>query len=102
MESALTTLARTGLTGSERLDTIAVLAGQVQTIAQQSRLAEQPEAHQIAAITTALRDHADRFPALAAALADETAAGRDQAFEFGLGRVLDGLQVLIDRRAQGS
>lgn len=99
MEPALTLLAPTGLSGSERLDTIAVLAGQVQMIAQQSRLSAQPEAHQMAAITTALRDRAEQFPALAAAVSDESADTRDQAFDFGLDRVLDGLQVLIDGRS---
>jgi AcrR family transcriptional regulator len=99
MESALTLLAETSLTGGERFDTIAVLAGQVRVIAQQARLSDEPEAHLLAAITTALRDHGERFPALAATLADQPASGRDQAFDFGLERIFDGIQALIDRRA---
>jgi AcrR family transcriptional regulator len=98
METALMLLAPTELTGSERLDTIAVLVGQVQVIARQAAQGARPEAHQLAAITTALRDRADDFPALAAAMSAESGAGRDQAFEFGLDRIMDGLQVLMDSR----
>jgi hypothetical protein len=86
--------------GSERLDTIAVLAGHVQVIARQTAQGDQPEAHPLAAITTALRDRADDFPALAAAMSAESDAGRDQAFDFGLDRIMDGLQVLMDSRRQ--
>lgn len=44
-----------------------------------------------------LRHHRERFPHLAAAVEDP-AGERDQAFEFGLARILDGLQVLVDSR----
>ena len=100
MESAMALLDGTGLTAAERLDTMAVLAGQVRVIAQQTRESRQPEAHVLAAIWAALRDHGDRFPAMSATMAEASAGGgQDQAFDFGLERILDGLQALIDHRS---
>jgi hypothetical protein len=52
-----------------------------------------------AAMGEVVRLHGERFPELTAAMA-ETAAegGQDQAFTFGLGRILDGLEALITQR----
>lgn len=88
------------LTGAERMDTVATLAGHVRMIAGQ---AGQPEAELEASMARAMSEHADRYPAVAAALADIAAAGgADQAFSFGLGRLLDGLEMLIrDRQGSG-
>jgi AcrR family transcriptional regulator len=91
MESALRVLPD-GLTGGERMDAIATVAGHVRAIAAQKGGEEQLTA----AMTLVLREHADRFPAVAAALADADAP--DQAFAFGLERILDGLEVLLGRR----
>ncbi|GIM94281.1 TetR/AcrR family transcriptional regulator [Paractinoplanes toevensis] len=91
MESALKVLPD-GLTGGERMDAIATIAGHVRAIAAQKGGEEQLTA----AMTLVLREHADRFPAVAAALAD--AGAPDQAFTFGLDRILDGLEVLLERR----
>jgi hypothetical protein len=41
--------------------------------------------------------HKDRFPALAVALAD-SAGATDQALDFGVQRILDGVDLLISRR----
>jgi AcrR family transcriptional regulator len=102
MESAVALLDGTGLTAAERLDTLAVLAGQVRVIAQQTRGGDQPEAHFVAAIVEALHGRGERFPALTATMAAAaTEGGQDQAFDFGLDRILDGLQALIDRRRGG-
>jgi AcrR family transcriptional regulator len=99
MECAAAILAQTGLTGSERLDTIAVLAGHVRMIAQQTGVNRQPEAQFIATITELLRDRGNRFPALAATMTAAAADGpQEQAFDFGLDRILDGLHVLITQR----
>lgn len=99
MEAALSLLLGTGLTAHERLDTVAVLAGQVRVIAQQARASQHAEADLVTAITTALREHGDRYPAIAATMAAAaTTDGSDQAFDFGLDRILDGLQILIDQR----
>jgi len=44
-------------------------------------------------------DHADRYPAVVAALTDVAAhGGADDAFGFGLHRILDGLAVLVAQR----
>jgi AcrR family transcriptional regulator len=96
MESALSVLPPQGLTGAERMDAVATLAGHVRMIAGQ---AGNPESDLAATIGLVLRHHADRFPALAAAVADLAAhGGGDQAFLFGLERILDGLEVLVRQR----
>ncbi|GAA4590087.1 AcrR family transcriptional regulator [Actinoplanes octamycinicus] len=89
MEVALAALPA-GLTGAERMDTVAVLAGQARA------LAVQPDE---SSMITALTEHAARFPAVTAALADMAAqGGQDQAFSFGLERILDGLETLLTQR----
>jgi AcrR family transcriptional regulator len=101
MERALAALPAAGLAGTERLDAVAVLAGHARVSAALVA-SQQREADFGAAIGAVLREHADRFPAVAAAMADGAgggaAGGQEQSFAFGLARVLDGLQVLIDQR----
>lgn len=101
MERAMATLADTALTGAERLDVVAVLAGHVRAITQQTRAArpeDSPEQQLLATLGALIATHQDRFPATAAAMADVQPDGRDQALEFGLRCFLDGLGVLIDTR----
>jgi len=94
MEAALTALPA-GLTGAERLDAVATLAGHVRMIAGQ---ANTPESEFTAAIGLVLREHADRFPAVAAAVGEAAVqGGTDEAFHFGLARFLDGLQAYVWR-----
>jgi AcrR family transcriptional regulator len=84
-----------GLTGAEQLDAVATLAGHVRMIAGQ---ANTPESEFTAAIGLVLREHADRFPAVAAALGEAaTQGGTDEAFHFGLARFLDGLEAYVRR-----
>lgn len=100
MECALAALGDgAGLTGAERLDAVAVLAGHARMLAQQAA-AQLDEDGMYAAMGEVLMRHGERFPRVAAAMR-ETAAegGRNQAFAFGLDRILDGLESLIDRRA---
>ncbi|MFD5433948.1 TetR/AcrR family transcriptional regulator [Kitasatospora sp. NPDC127067] len=100
LERVVTALDGHGLTGPERMDAAVLLTGHVRGIAAQARAAgpaATPEAELLAALGTVVQEHADRFPAVAAAMADP--GGRDQALEFGLERILDGLAALIDRRA---
>jgi len=95
MESALAVLPP-GLTGAERLDAVATIAGHVRMIAGQAGGAESDLA---AAMGMVVRDHAERYPAVVAALTDVAAhGGADDAFGFGLGRILDGLEALIKQR----
>jgi AcrR family transcriptional regulator len=87
------------LTGAERMDAVATLAGHVRMIAGQARPGGQAEAELEASMMRAMTEHADRYPALVAAMADIAArGGTDQAFSFGLERILDGLEVLIRKR----
>lgn len=101
MESALTALAGTGLTTAERLDTIVLLIGHARSLVQQVRAGDTDEferqiAGQLAEMVAAA---ADRYPATVAAFAEEGAvAGGQGALRFGIGRILDGLAVLIARR----
>ncbi|GAA0573881.1 TetR/AcrR family transcriptional regulator [Paractinoplanes ferrugineus] len=91
MEVALKVLPG-ALSGGERMDAVATVAGHVRAIASQKG----GEAQLIQAMGLVLREHADRFPAVAAAMADPGVP--DQAFGFGLERILDGLEVLLRRR----
>ncbi|MER5863740.1 TetR/AcrR family transcriptional regulator C-terminal domain-containing protein [Kitasatospora sp. NPDC002040] len=101
MEAAVAALADTALTGAERLDVVAVLAGHVRAIAQQSRAAGpegSPEQQLLATLGSLIATHRDAYPATAAAMAAAAQEGQDQALEFGLRCFLDGLGVLIDGR----
>ncbi|WP_067473923.1 TetR/AcrR family transcriptional regulator [Nocardia amamiensis] len=101
MESALGALAGTGLTNAERLDTIVLLTGHARSLVQQVRAMdaealEKQIAGQFADLVAAA---AERYPESAAAFAEEgAAAGGEGALQFGIGRILDGLAVLIARR----
>ncbi|MFI6644758.1 TetR/AcrR family transcriptional regulator [Streptomyces sp. NPDC050504] len=114
-ERAVAALDGTGLSGAERMDAVVLLVGHVRGITQQGRAVgagDSPEEQFGAVLGPLLREHGERFPALAAvfgeaagANAEEGGAGsagsavqRDQAWEFGLERILDGLAVLIEGR----
>ncbi|MEV7186054.1 TetR/AcrR family transcriptional regulator C-terminal domain-containing protein [Kitasatospora sp. NPDC093102] len=103
LEQVVAALDGHGLTGPERMDAAVLLTGHVRGIAAQSRAAGpagNPEAELLAALGTVVQEHADRFPAVAAAMSDP--GGRDQALEFGLERILDGLAALIERRTEAA
>ncbi|MGW6422664.1 TetR/AcrR family transcriptional regulator [Nocardia sp. NPDC055053] len=104
-EAALTALDGTGLTGPERLDTIVLLNGHARSLAQQvESVGGGDSAIQFAEQFTAMMSAAgDRFPAVSAAFAEESAtvsasAAPGAAFDFGIDRILDGLAVLIAKR----
>jgi hypothetical protein len=53
-----------------------------------------------AVIATVIAEHGDRFPQLKSAMAEAAATGgQNQAFHFGLERILDGLETLIRSRS---
>jgi AcrR family transcriptional regulator len=102
MDRGVAALADSGLNGGEQLDSILVISSHVRNLAQQSTtfpghsigLSEEGFAQSLGEILNA---EAGRFPSLAAAL--QTSAGsEDQGLEFGLGRILDGLELLITAR----
>jgi AcrR family transcriptional regulator len=98
MESALTVLAGLPLTGAERLDAMVVLVGHARALAEQIT-SSSPEAQMSMAMAAVIQQHVDQFPRLAAAMAEAAAAGQqDQAFDFGLARILDGLEALVVSR----
>ncbi|MCX4672638.1 TetR/AcrR family transcriptional regulator [Streptomyces sp. NBC_01381] len=103
MEQALAALDGTGLTGAERMDAVVLLSGHVREITQQARAAGPagaPEAQLSATLGELMRAHGARYPALTAALASTAKdGGQDEALEFGLHRILDGLGLLIAGRA---
>ncbi|MEU5982582.1 TetR/AcrR family transcriptional regulator [Streptomyces sp. NPDC047434] len=102
MERAISALDGTGLSGAERMDAAVLLVSHVRGITQQARAAgpsSNPEAQLGAVLAELMRVHGERFPALTEAFASAArTGGQDQAWEFGLQRILDGLAVLIDRR----
>ncbi|MFD1930014.1 TetR/AcrR family transcriptional regulator [Nonomuraea mangrovi] len=103
MELAVGALDGSGLTGAERLDAVVLLAGHVRGIAQQAQAAGPaggPEAQFSGALGELMQAHAERYPAIAAALTSASRhGGHDQALEFGLQRILDGLGLLIAQRS---
>ncbi|MEU5806003.1 TetR/AcrR family transcriptional regulator [Streptomyces sp. NPDC047718] len=104
LERAVAALDGTGLTGAERMDAAALLAGHLRSLAQQARAAGPGgdlEAQLGVILGDLMREHGERFPALTTALGSAAAShGQDQAWEFGLQRILDGLAALIDQRAR--
>ena len=103
MESALTALVGSGLTGAESLDTIALLAGHVRGLAWQASAAGDGslEAALGRQVSQGLAAQADRYPRTVAAFAESGPPGaRDNALGFGIDRILDGLGVLIAARTR--
>lgn len=104
MDRAVSALGGTGLNGAERLDAAFLLVSHVRGIVQQAHAAGpagNPEAQLGAILGDLTQAHGERFPAFTAALASTGRAdGEDQAWEFGLQRVLDGLTVYMDRDAR--
>ncbi|GAB3818375.1 TetR/AcrR family transcriptional regulator [Micromonospora zhanjiangensis] len=101
LESAVAALDGTGLHGGERLDVVVTLTGHVRSLAEQVVAVGTgtPEAGMADALGALLAGRADRFPALAAALASAAAhAAHDQALDVGLGLILDGVDLLVTRR----
>lgn len=104
LEQAVGALSGNGLDGSEMLDVAVTLVGHVRNLAQQATAipgggagAEEAMEHGLAAL---IQGREDRFPALAAALTGaKTSEKQDQALDFGLARILDGVEVLIAQRA---
>jgi AcrR family transcriptional regulator len=97
IEAALTSLTGTGLTGSERLDTIVLVNGHVRSLAQQLVTTESAAVY-TAQLAETLSAAGDDYPATQTAFAEERQSGSDNALQFGIDRILDGLAVLIAQR----
>ncbi|MGW6708908.1 TetR/AcrR family transcriptional regulator [Streptomyces sp. NPDC054956] len=110
MERALAALDGCGLTGAEAIDAVVLLSGHVRGIAEQERamgggpggaMGEGPDAQLTTVLGEVMRVHGEEYPAMAAALASAAeAGGQDQALDFGLERILDGLGLLVAERGR--
>ncbi|MEU3456424.1 TetR/AcrR family transcriptional regulator C-terminal domain-containing protein [Micromonospora sp. NPDC006766] len=100
LERVVTALTDTGLTGDEQLDVAVLLIGHARNLAQHAPPTDAPGLSQEAGFAALLRGREERFPALTAALRSARGDG-DQALDFGLARILDGIQALITARAGG-
>jgi hypothetical protein len=102
LEQAVAALTGTGLDGGEMLGVAATLAGHVNAIARQRAAAAggSPEGNVTTAFGALLQGREERFPALKTAYDSAVAHGsQDNALDFGLARILDGVELLIGRRA---
>lgn len=99
LEAALAALAGTPLTAAERLDTVVLLTGHARNLAhQRAGIAddEGTEAAHLRVMGAVLAARSDRFPHAAAVFAE--LPGRDDALDFGIERILDGVGVLVASR----
>lgn len=107
MERALAALDGCGLTGAEAMDAVVLVSGHVRGMVEQERamgggMGEGTDAQLAAVLGEVMRVHGEKYPALGAALASvEEHGGQDQAMEFGLERILDGLGMLVAGRVGG-
>ena len=99
MESALAALAGTALTGAERVDAIVVIVGHARMIAEQAA-SRQSEAQLNAAIGLVVASTRTASRSWPRRCRSPARTAEDQAFEFGLDRILDGLEALIRGRAE--
>jgi AcrR family transcriptional regulator len=106
MDQAVAALTDTGLDGGEMLDIAATLIGHVRSLAQQSSAmpgAAAPEQAMLDRLAGLLSSHADRYPALTAAVASARDHGAwGQALDFGLARILDGLEAYLASRRRSA
>ncbi|HEX4088554.1 MAG TPA: TetR/AcrR family transcriptional regulator [Trebonia sp.] len=100
LENALAALAGTGLTGAERLDAVALLNGHVRSLVQVTPAGQHDLESELARqVGGALAAHPDRYPQVLAAFSESPRpAERNNALDFGIDRILDGLAALIATR----
>jgi hypothetical protein len=103
LDQAVAAQADTGLDGGEMLDVAATLIGHVRSMVQQQSAVPgaAPEQAMLDGLAGRLSSHADRYPALTAAVASAHDHGAsDQALDFGLARILHGLEAYLASRRQ--
>jgi AcrR family transcriptional regulator len=103
VESALGALDGTPLDGTERLDAVFVLFGHIRTTQSLSTAGTQPwtdDKRVTPVLSQLLAAHRERYPALTRVLSADGSVGgsADNGREFGLRRLFDGLQQLVDQR----
>ncbi|MFE2268705.1 TetR/AcrR family transcriptional regulator [Streptomyces lavendulae] len=118
LERALAALEGCGLSGAESMDAVVLVAGHVRGIAEQERAVSAeaavggavggaagggPDVELGAVLGEVMRLRGADFPALGAALASVARdGGQDQALDFGLERILDGIGLLVAARGAGA
>ncbi|MBV8933949.1 MAG: TetR/AcrR family transcriptional regulator C-terminal domain-containing protein [Kutzneria sp.] len=98
LEQGVAALAGTGLGGAEMLDVAATLLGHVRGVAQQgtAMASGTPERAMVTTLAGLLRGREGRYPAVVAALDAAAEQGaQDKALDFGIARILDGVELLI-------
>ena len=101
METAVAALAGSGLDGAETLDVVVLLTGHVRNLGDQTSALRGANAEEAvtAGFQAVLAGREERFPAVTAAFASAAAGGaQGQALDFGITRILDGIEVLIASR----
>ncbi|GAA1864761.1 TetR/AcrR family transcriptional regulator [Asanoa iriomotensis] len=103
LEAAVAALTGTGLRGDEMLDVAVVLVGHARNLAAQTAPEADAEGPLDDAFAALVAGREDRFPALHAALSEARGGGhQNEALDFGLARILDGVAVLVAARAAGA
>ena len=102
-EAGLAPMTRLELRGAERLDTLVLIASHVRGIVQQlgDRGSEATDVERAIGgpLVDLLGERATDFPLSLDAFAESAASGAtDQAYEYGLGRILDGVAALVAER----
>ncbi|NDL56818.1 TetR/AcrR family transcriptional regulator [Phytoactinopolyspora mesophila] len=103
LETGVAALSGVGLRGGEMLDAVVLMNGHIRSLAQQTiaapvsrRIHSERDATDMMAM--ALREHGERYPAILAAMEPSAEATPDNALEFGIERILDGLETFVERR----
>jgi AcrR family transcriptional regulator len=98
MDTALAALQQTGLSAAEQHQVFLLVAGLVRNLAQQQVDYDEVHDREWSRLNGELLDrHAHRFPALSKAIVEGAFVPADDPLGFGLDRLLDGVQALIDR-----
>lgn len=102
MNAAPDTLRDTGLDGRERMDALLVINSHLRSAVQQAASMDVTASgtHQLlsAALEELLDGRREDYPALTATLAD-LRASTESGYAFGLGRILDGIELLTSARS---
>ncbi|MFL6145649.1 MAG: TetR/AcrR family transcriptional regulator [Labedaea sp.] len=100
LESAVQAMRETGLTAPEVLGSVLAVNGLVRSSAPFAGDLHRDGVNEWEqAMLELIRQHSDQFPALTEVMAEQAATPPSDDFEFGLQRVLDGIEVYIERRA---
>jgi AcrR family transcriptional regulator len=97
-ESAVAALAGTGLTGDERMAAVFLVFGHVRNTQTTATAGTQPWSGG-SELAEQIRSRPELFPELSQALSGPAPALADNARQFGLDRILDGLAAIIARRS---